>query len=116
MQGELENSPVVLINVFTVEPKNQQRLIDILTAATVGSVDQEPGFMSATLHRSLDGSKVTMYAKWRSAEAYAAMRRKPGRPFLGQALEIAKFEPSMYEIVQRFLPQTADNSKSGGDL
>ena len=107
-----ENSPVVLINVFTVEPENQQRLIDILTAATRESVDQEPGFLSATLHRSLDGSKVTMYARWRDAEAYAAMRQKPGRPFLAQALDIARFEPGMYEIVQTFLPPGADNSAS----
>jgi quinol monooxygenase YgiN len=115
MPEESENPPVILINVFTVEPQNQQRLIDILTSATHGSVDQEPGFISATLHRSLDGSKVTMYAKWRDAEAYAAMRRKPGRSFLAQALEIAKFEPGMYEIVQTFLAPTADNAASGAD-
>jgi quinol monooxygenase YgiN len=104
MPREPEDSPVVMINVFTVEPENQQKLIDILTTATLGSVDQEPGFISATLHRSLDGSKVTMYARWKDAEAYAAMRRKPGRPSLAQALQIAKFEPGMYEIVQTFLP------------
>ncbi len=115
MPQESENPPVVLINVFTVEPKNQQRLIDILTSATHGSVDQEPGFISATLHRSLDGSKVTMYATWRDAEAYAAMRRKPGRPFLAQALEIAKFEPGMYEVVRTFLAPTANNSASGAE-
>jgi quinol monooxygenase YgiN len=110
MSGEPENSPVVLINVFTVDPENQQRLIDILTSATLGSVDREPGFISATLHRSLDGSKVTMYAKWRDAEAYAAMRRKPGRPFLAQALQIAQFEPGMYEVVETFYPPSTDNA------
>jgi quinol monooxygenase YgiN len=113
MLEETQTSPVVLINVFTVAPENQQRLIDILTAATRGSVDQEPGFISATLHRSLDGSKVTMYARWENAEAYAAMRRKPGRPFLAQALEIARFEPGMYEIVQTFLPPNADYASDG---
>lgn len=113
MSERSDNSAVVLINVFTVEPENQQRLIDILTAATRGSVDQEPGFISATLHRSVDGSKVTMYARWRDAEAYAAMRRKPGRPFLAQALEIAKFEPGMYEIVETFHAAGAGGSPLG---
>jgi len=107
MPGAPETSTVVLINVFTVEPENQQRLIDIVTAATRGSVDQEPGFISATLHRSLDGAKVTMYARWRDAEAYAAMRARPGRPFLAQALEIATFEPGMYEVVETFLAPKA---------
>ena len=99
-----EEDVVVLINIFKVDPSNQQKLIDILTQATDGSVDREPGFILATLHRSLDGTKVTMYAKWQNAEAYNAMRQKPGRPFLEQALRIATFEPGMYEIVRSFSP------------
>ena len=99
---------VVLINVFTVEPANQQRLIDLLTRATEGSVNWAPGFISATLHRSIDGTKVTMYAEWRSAEDYHAMRQRPGpAPFLAEALAIARFEPAMYEVVNRFLPESA---------
>jgi len=94
---------VVLINVFTVEPTNQQRLVDLLTRATDGSVNRAPGFISATLHRSVDGTKVTMYARWQSAEAYQAMRQNPGpQPFLEEALTIARFEPAMYEIVRTF--------------
>jgi quinol monooxygenase YgiN len=100
-----KNKPIVLINVFTVKPGNQQRLLDLLARATDGSVSSAPGFMSATLHRSLDGTKVTMYAQWRSAEDYEAMRQDPGaRPFLDEALSIATFEPGMYEIVRTFLP------------
>ncbi len=103
MSSEIKDRSVILINVFTVAPQNQQELIDILISATEGSVDREPGFISATLHRSLDGTKVTMYAKWRDAEAYHAMRQKPGRPFLEQALRLATFEPCMYEVVQDFV-------------
>ena len=65
-----KSTVVVLINVFTVEPANQERLVALLARATDGSIDTAPpGFHSATLHRSIDGTKVTMYAKWRSAEA-----------------------------------------------
>ena len=98
-------SMVTLINVFTVEPVNQQRLVDLLTRATDGSVNRAPGFISSTLHRSIDGTKVTMYAQWRSAEDYQAMRQDPGpQPFLEEALTIAKFEPGMYEIMRTFWP------------
>jgi len=46
-----------------------------------------------------------MYAQWRSAEDYEAMRRDPGPlPFLEEALTIAKFEPGMYEVVRIFSP------------
>jgi quinol monooxygenase YgiN len=56
------NNLITLINVFTVEPANQQRLIELLTLATEKSVRWAPGFVSASLHRSIDGAKVTMYA------------------------------------------------------
>lgn len=105
--------PVVLINVFTVEPRNQQQLVDILIRATDGAVDREPGFVSATLHRSLDGTRVTMVATWRDAEAYAAMRRRPGVPFLEEALAIATFEPGMYEIVRSFTPAVPEPPTPG---
>jgi quinol monooxygenase YgiN len=105
MENSDETGVVVLINVFTVEPANQQRLVDLLTRATDGSVNRAQGFISATLHRSIDGTKVTMYARWRSVEDYQAMRQNPGpAPFLDEALTIAKFEPGMYEIVRSFLP------------
>ena len=99
--------PITLINVFTVEPAHQRRLIDLLTEATERSVRYAPGFISARLHRSLDGTKVTMYAQWRSITDYEAMRTDPGPlPYLQQALAIAKFEPGMYEVISTFTPST----------
>ncbi len=95
---------VTLINVFTVEPDNQQQLLDILARATETSVHHAPGFISAILHRSLDGTKVTMYAQWRYVADYQAMRENPtAQPYLQQALAIAKFYPGMYEVVDMFL-------------
>ena len=96
---------ITLINVFTVEPANQRRLIELLTEATEISVRQATGFVSASLHRSTDGTKVTMYAQWRSIEAYQAMRNDP-RPmqYFKEALAIATFEPGIYEVVRTFTP------------
>ena len=37
---------VVLINVFTVERDNQQRLVDLLAGATDGFVNRAPGFLN----------------------------------------------------------------------
>ncbi|NML64127.1 antibiotic biosynthesis monooxygenase [Hymenobacter sp. RP-2-7] len=96
---------LTLINVFTVEPAQQQRLVQLLALATAGSVRQVPGFVSASLHRSLDGRKVTMYAQWRSREDYERMRANPtASPYLEQALSFATFEPGMYEVVETFEP------------
>jgi hypothetical protein len=55
--------PMTVINVFTVEPEEQARLVELLTRATDSSIRHIPGFVAAALHRSLDSTKVTMYAQ-----------------------------------------------------
>jgi len=99
---------LTLINVFTVEPAKQQELVELLIQATQSSVRYVTGFVSAGLHRSLDGTKVAMYAQWRSVEDYQAMRNHPAAsPYLQRALALAKFEPGMYEVVETFSPAAA---------
>ena len=96
---------IVLINVFHVDPANQPRLVEIPTQVTEEIVSKATGFVSSTLHRSTDGAKVAMYARWSSLADYEAMRQDPApRPFLEAALSIAQFEPGMYEVVQEFSP------------
>lgn len=105
----MNDEPIILINVFSVDPSRQQELIDLLTQATETSVRYAPGFISASLHRSLDGTKVAMYAKWRSTDDYEAMRKDPAPlPFLRRALEIARFQPGMYEVTRTFTVSTED--------
>jgi quinol monooxygenase YgiN len=70
-----KNDVTTLINVFTVEPANQRRLVELLIEANEVSVRRAPGFVSASLHRSTDGTKVTMYAQWRSIDDYQACVR-----------------------------------------
>jgi heme-degrading monooxygenase HmoA len=103
-----DNKLVTLINVFTVEPANQQELVELLTRATQSSVRYVTGFVSASLHRSLDGTKVAMYAQWRSVEDYRAMRNDSAAAhYLQRALALAKFEPGMYEVVETYSPAAA---------
>jgi quinol monooxygenase YgiN len=103
------------INVFTVEPSNQQELLDLLAHATETSVRDVPGFVSAALHRSVDGTRVTMYAQWQSVEHYRhyqSMLSDPvASPYVRQALAIATFEPRMYEVVK----VVAGPSRPGAD-
>ena len=69
------------------------------------SVRNARGFIAARLHRSVDGKKVAMYAKWQSAKAYQAMRESSAsHSYLEQALAIAKFQSDIYEIVETFTP------------
>jgi quinol monooxygenase YgiN len=96
-----ENHFVTLINIFTVEPARQQQLIDLLIRATTTTVGNVSGFISASFHRSFDGTKIAVYAPWRSKEEYQAMRRNPSAsPYMEQALALATFEPGMYEVME----------------
>ena len=97
------NEQLIFINIFTVLPENQDRLVEILSYVTDTFVRHAPGFVSSTLHRGLDGDKVTMYAIWESEDAYMAMRGDPGpAAYLQEAMTIARFEPGRYEIASTF--------------
>lgn len=95
-----ENDVVTLINFFTVRPEDQQRLVDVLANATQTVMRNQPGFVSANIHRSLDGTRVTNYAQWRSREAFETMlRNQEAAEHMGEAARIAeRFEPHLYEV------------------
>ena len=94
---------VTLINIFTVDPDKQQQLLDMLGEATTKTMQHVPGFISANLHRSLDGTKVVNYAQWRSVEDFQAMMKNPAaRPHMEAIAALAKFEPALYEVTETF--------------
>ena len=94
------NDVVTLINVFTVAPHEQKRLVEVLVDATQKVMRKQPGFVSANIHRSLDGRRVTNYAQWRSREAFEAMlQNQEATEHMGEAAKIAeRFEPHLYEV------------------
>jgi Antibiotic biosynthesis monooxygenase len=59
---------VTQINVLTVPEGGQQALIDHLTEAARFARDT-PGWLSSSLHRSLDGTRVVNYAQSESPDA-----------------------------------------------
>jgi heme-degrading monooxygenase HmoA len=69
-----DNRMVTLINVFTVEPARRQ-LVELPIRATQVTVRHLPGFVSANIHKSVDGTRVVNYAQWRSREDFEAMLR-----------------------------------------
>jgi heme-degrading monooxygenase HmoA len=92
---------LTLINVFTVEPENQQRLVDLLTEATEKTMKNIPGFISASIHKSADGVRVVNYAQWRSREDFAAMLKNPeARAHMVPISEIATFDAHTYQVVE----------------
>ena len=91
---------VTLINVFTVDSSRQQQLVELWQHATEHVMSRLPGFISASIHRSLDGTKVINYAQWESREAFAAMFRHPqASEQLTRLAEIGTPDPVLCEVV-----------------
>ncbi|MEA5619038.1 nuclear transport factor 2 family protein [Cronbergia sp. UHCC 0137] len=81
-----------IIVVFQVETWKQQELLNNIVEYLESYVKHQPGFISSTLHRSLDGTRVVNYAQWESAEFFKnAMSGK---------IPLQEFSPDghMYEI------------------
>ncbi|MFG1711044.1 antibiotic biosynthesis monooxygenase family protein [Nonomuraea sp. M3C6] len=91
---------MTLINVFVVEPDNQQKLVEMLTWAAENVMGKQPGYRSAHIHRSLDGTKVAVYAQWRSREDFEGLANNAdAAAHMGRVRALASFEPVLYEDV-----------------
>lgn len=69
-----ENSnTATVINYFSTTPHNQQKMIDAWIDFVENYVKKLPGFISANLHRSRDGTRVFNYAQWKRKEDVESM-------------------------------------------
>ena len=76
-QIETEQSPVILVNVFTV---TEEDIRTLLAAWTVDAnwMKQQPGYISTQLHRGIAGSTVFLnYAIWESVAHFRAAFTHP---------------------------------------
>ncbi|WP_374945859.1 antibiotic biosynthesis monooxygenase family protein [Agreia sp.] len=91
---------LTLINTFTVEPDDAERLLDELTRATRDQFQNQPGFISANLHLDVDRTHVTNYAQWRSRADYdAATQNDDVKQHMARAARLAtSFDPIFYEL------------------
>jgi heme-degrading monooxygenase HmoA len=99
-------APVVtLINVFAVDPKEQQHLVELWQRAADELMRHLPGFVSASIHRSLDGTKVVNYAQWRSEESFRSMLTDQAAGERLRALnELASPVPVLCEVISVHKP------------
>lgn len=62
--------PVILLNKFNVNPEEVDQFLKVF-AATTEIMKQQPGYISAQLHRGIAGSCTFVnYAVWESSELF----------------------------------------------
>jgi antibiotic biosynthesis monooxygenase (ABM) superfamily enzyme len=90
---------VTQINVFTVPEGGQQALIDFLSEAAKFA-SSTPGWLSASVHRSCDGTRVVNYAQSENLEAAQRIincLRKGG--WLERNRTFGEAHPGLYDVV-----------------
>lgn len=96
-QSETE---ITLVNMFTVKLEKQESAANKITEIYRTIVSKQPGFISAKIHKSLDGSRVAAIAHWRSEADLSAIQQTPEfQTFLGTlAGEIISAEPRIFKF------------------
>ncbi|GAB2510484.1 antibiotic biosynthesis monooxygenase family protein [Nocardia heshunensis] len=89
---------VTQINVFTVEPGRQQPLLDHLARAAQVAAEV-PGWVSASLHRSLDGTRVVNYAQSTDLDAaHRVIEHLLAKGMIQANKAFGQAEPGLYEV------------------
>jgi heme-degrading monooxygenase HmoA len=90
---------VTVVNMFSVKPENQKKLLQLLEDLRV-VVEKLPGFISANVHRSFEGTRIVSYAQWNTKEDYQAVYTNSDvKPILDEIKKISKFSWNLYDVV-----------------
>ena len=91
---------VTLINIFTVQPANQERLVELLKDGTESFITKMTGWVSTNFLVSKDRGRVVVYSQWRSVKDIEAMRQNPNMgPYLQRIAALAKFDTLACDVV-----------------
>jgi len=97
---DLENQLVTVIVLFKVKEGQQIPVVEKVREL-FAIAKQQPGFVSANLHRSLDNAKVANYAQWDNMESLEGFRQLPEVQELVAPLQelVEEMDSHIFEIV-----------------
>ncbi|MDO1558272.1 antibiotic biosynthesis monooxygenase family protein [Brevundimonas sp. 2R-24] len=96
MSEPASDSPVIVINVFTVAPEKLDALMPMLDRLAT-ALARAPGFRSCRMHRGLDGKSAVNYAVWDDQDAWRAATRLPVvADAMAPIMAVATFQPRAY--------------------
>jgi heme-degrading monooxygenase HmoA len=98
-QLQVEKQPVTQITIIESEPDKQAEALSVMTERA-RFMARQPGFISISLHRSLDGRRIVNYVQWQTRDQLRAAHqspefRKQWRHFDELTEEI---DPHLYEV------------------
>lgn len=96
----IEGDRITHLAEFRMMPSNQPEMLKRTAAELDRAMSNSPGLISATFHRSLDGTRMFNYGQWESKEAFEAILKQPGfNPDKPYWEGLARNEFHLYNVV-----------------
>jgi heme-degrading monooxygenase HmoA len=98
---EKDSQAVTQITLIEVEPENQQEALSLMKERAQ-FMARQPGFISITLHRSLDGRRIVNYIQWQNRELLQAAHKSPDFRKAWRKFDdlTDQIEPHFYEVAE----------------
>jgi len=93
-------TPVTLVNILTVEPPNQEKLVELLRHNTETIITTLKGWIATNLIASSDGKRVVIHSQWETAADIEAMRSDARmRAYFPKIAELASLDSTLGAVV-----------------
>jgi len=96
-----DNQPVTQITIIDAEPDKQDEALAMMTTRARLMAEQ-PGFVSISLHRSLDGRRIVNYIQWESRELLHSAHQSPAFRKAWREFDALtdQIDPHLYEVAE----------------
>jgi heme-degrading monooxygenase HmoA len=100
-QIQADQQPVTQITIIEAEPGKQAEALSLM-AERARFMQRQPGFISISLHRSLDGRRIVNYVQWESRDLLRAAHQSPEfRKAWSQFGSLTDdIDPHLYEVAE----------------
>jgi heme-degrading monooxygenase HmoA len=94
-----DKQPVTQITVIESEPEKQAEALSLMTERA-RFMARQPGFISISVHRSLDGRRIVNYIQWQSRDLLQTAHKSPEfRKEWGHFDQLTdEIDPHLYEV------------------
>ena len=95
------NQMVTQITVIEAEPEKQNEAMSLM-AERARFMARQPGFVSISLHRSLDGRRIVNYLQWQNRELLQAAHKSPEFRKAWRKFDdlTDQIDPHLYEVTE----------------
>lgn len=98
---QITTQTITQITVVDAEPERQAEALSMM-AERARFMARQPGFVSISLHRSLDGRRIVNYVQWQNRELLQQAHQSPDfRKAWGKFDDLTdQIDPHLYEVAE----------------